>query len=101
MSNDRFRLTRSDCGEKLIKHATHLDIAVVRYADCTSVEYQVKGEVSLDDDQIKRLLECCPRDVRRLVSWLVESGMRLGEALKLRWEDQGEGDISLPMFEPM
>jgi integrase len=44
-------------------------------------------EVFLSDDQVKHLLECCPRDIRRLVAWLVETGMRLGEPLKLRWKD--------------
>jgi integrase len=44
-------------------------------------------EVFLTDEQVEQLKECCPKDVRRLVSWLVESGMRLSEPLKLRWKD--------------
>jgi integrase len=44
-------------------------------------------EVFLTDKEVARLLECCPKDLRRLVAWLVETGMRLSEPLKLRWAD--------------
>jgi integrase len=44
-------------------------------------------EVFLTDEQVQKFLECCPRDIRRLAGWLVETGMRLGEPLKLRWQD--------------
>ncbi len=44
-------------------------------------------EVFLADEQVECVKECAPRDVRRLIAWLAESGMRLGEPLKLRWSD--------------
>ena len=59
-------------------------------ADCLWVKRPSEPpgrEVFLTDKQVDRLLESCPKDVRRLAAWLVESGMRLSEPLKLRWKD--------------
>ena len=44
-------------------------------------------EIFLSDEEVERVKDCSPKDIRRLVSWLSESGMRLGEALQLCWGD--------------
>ncbi|MCZ6619367.1 MAG: site-specific integrase, partial [Gammaproteobacteria bacterium] len=44
-------------------------------------------EVFLTGEQVTQVEECAPKDVRRLIAWLAETGMRLSEPLKLRWAD--------------
>jgi len=44
-------------------------------------------EVFLSHEQVRRLLEECDPDPRRLVHLIVETGMRLSEPLKLKWTD--------------
>ena len=44
-------------------------------------------EAFLSTEQVECLKECCPKDVRPIVAWLAESGMRRSEVLKLRWKD--------------
>lgn len=41
----------------------------------------------LSDDEVKRLLECAPEDLRKVITFLLLTGMRYGELCHLHWAD--------------
>ena len=48
----------------------------------------------LTDAEYSKLLDGMPLAYRGLVSWLADSGMRVSEALRLRWEDIVKQDLT-------
>ncbi|MCW2960126.1 MAG: hypothetical protein JWM90_513 [Thermoleophilia bacterium] len=42
---------------------------------------------ALSDDELVRLLDAVPESYRELLEFLAETGLRIGEAIELRWKD--------------
>lgn len=100
---ERFRNLRSKAGAgpstvrkdlislgTLFRWAVGKDLLQTNPADPSKVKRPSEPaarEAHITEAELSAVLEAAPSDTRALIEWLFYSGMRLGEALKLRWRD--------------